>query len=368
MKSRFVSLSIVLVVVMLVFSSGVSQSSLTLAATAEGTAPATVTLPPITKQIRIAVVMPSPKNDLAWSQSMVDALTAVQAEAGGKDKLDFTLSENLFSVPDAASALRDYATQGYDIIIAHGTQYGAVMFEVAKDFPDITFAWGTSIDTGESQGLKNVFAYEARAEEGGYVNGVMASLLSKSGVLGVVGPVEAGDAKLYIDGFKQGALSTGKVKPDGVKVIYTGSFGDTAKAGEAAKTLISQGADVLTGSAQQVPGAITEIQKVKGYWFGTQTDQSGGWKDTVVATQVFDWSNVLKDIISLHLSGTVGGKAYTISLKDGGEKLVFNDQVKIPDDVKAAGMKAIEDIEAGNVVVVGNPALATATPEATTAK
>ena len=72
----------------------------------------------------------------------------------------------------------------------------------------------------------------------------MAATLSKSNVIGVVGPIETGDAKLYVDGFKAGALS---VKPDAqVNVNYIGSFSDTALASEAANTHISAGADVLT--------------------------------------------------------------------------------------------------------------------------
>jgi basic membrane protein A len=361
MKRRLYILTSILLVVALFAIAGTFNGTTVLA---QSTAEAT--LPPLTKQFKVALVAPSTKNDLAWTQSIADALTRVQTEAGGKDKLLFTISENLFNVPDAQAAIRDYASQGYDLVIAHGTQYGAVMFEVAKDFPDVSFAWGTATDVGTSAGLKNVFAYEARAEEGGYVNGVMASLLTKSGTIGIVGPIPAGDAKLYIDGFVQGATASGKIKPDSVKVIYTGSFGDTAKAGESAKTLISQGADVLTGSAQQVPGAITEIQKVKGYWFGTQSDQAAGWADTTVASQVYDWAPMLRDIITLKLAGTVGGKVYTISLKDGGEKIVFNDKVKIPDDVKAAAASAAADIESGKIVVVGNPSLAT--PAATAAK
>lgn len=364
MKTRFFALSLLLITVMVIASAGLPHTTQAQAA-ATASASMAATMPAISKQIKIAIVSPSAKNDLAWSQSIYDAAVKVQTEAGGKDKLDITVSENLFQVPDAAAALRDYASQGYDIVIAHGTQYGGPLFEVAKDFPDVSFAWGTATDTGTSQGLKNVFAYEARAEEGGYVNGVMAALLSKSGVLGIVGPVEAGDAKLYIDGFKAGAVASGKIKAENVKVIYTGSFGDTAKAAESAKTLISQGADVLTGSAQQVPGAITEIQKAKGYWFGTQTDQAGGWPDAVVATQVFDWVPMLKDIIAKRLSGTKGGIAYTISLKDGGEKIVFNPKITIPADVKAASDKAIADISSGKIMVPGNPALAT--PAATMA-
>ena len=50
-----------------------------------------------------------------------------------------------------------------------------------------------------------MYAYEANSQEGGYVNGYIASLMSKSKVLGVIGPIAVGDAKLYVDGFVAGA-------------------------------------------------------------------------------------------------------------------------------------------------------------------
>lgn len=342
MKVRLTALALLTAMALLSMLGGVARSS----NAAQATAAATAAPLKLEKTLKVALISPSAKNDIAWSQSMYDAWAKIKAEVG--DKLELTVSENLFQVPDAAAAIRDYASQGYDIIDAHGTQYGASMFEVAKDFPEITFIYGTATDFGGAKGFKNVFAYEARAEEGGYVNGIMAALLSKSGVVGVVGPVNAGDAQLYIDGFIMGAKSTGKLKKD-ITPIFTNSFGDTAKAAEAAKTLISQGADVLTGSAQQVPGAITEVQKAKGYWFGTQSDQAAGWGDTVVAVQVFDWVPTLKDIISKRLGGTLGGASYVISLKNGGLKIVFNDKVKIPDDVKKAGEAAIADVSAGKI-------------------
>ena len=196
--------------------------------------------------------MPSTTTDYSWSQSIYDGLKEVQAEMGGEGALEIAVSENMFQVADAANAIRDYATDGYDLVIAHGAQYGTPLFEVAKDFPDTSFAWGTTTDTGADKGLNNVFAYEPAAQEGGYLNGVAAALLSEKGVIGVVGPVEAGDAKLYINGFVDGVKAT---KPDAeVNVTYTGAFGDTALAAEAANTQIKAGADVLTGSAQQVVG------------------------------------------------------------------------------------------------------------------
>ncbi len=212
---------------------------------------------------------------------------------------------------------------GYDLVIAHGTQYGTSLFEIAPDFPETSFAWGTAVDTGKEAGLENVFAYEARAEEGGYVGGVLAANLSESGVIGVVGPVEAGDAKLYIDGFVAGAMAA---NPDGqVNVSYTGSFGDTALAAEAANTHIAAGADVLTGSAQQVVGAIGVASEQGVPWIGTQSDQSSLAPDIVVASQVYDWDGVLSDMIKKNQAGEYGGTAYALTLANGGLVMQYAD-------------------------------------------
>ncbi len=297
---------------------------------------------------KVAIVMPSSTTDLAWSQSMYGALLAVQAEMGGESAMQIAYSENMFQVTDAAAALRDYASEGFNLVIAHGTQYGNSMFEIAVDFPETSFAWGTAVDTGADKGLANVFAYEADAQEGGYVNGVIAALLSKSGVVGVVGPVEAGDAKLYIDGFKNGVMAT---NPDAqVNVSFTGSFGDTALAAEAANVHIQAGADILTGSAQQVVGAIGVAKDNNVLWMGTQSNQSSLAPSAVVVNQVYDWTGVVKDMIAQHNAGTMGGTSYTLTLANGGLMVTFNDAVTVSDDVKTAAAAAIAGIEDGSII------------------
>lgn len=127
---------------------------------------------------RVAVVMPSTSTDLAFSQSMADALAQIQA-ALGEDRFEYAISENLFVVEDAATAIRDYATQDYDLVIAHGSQYGSSLEEIAPDFPEVSFAWGTTVNTFTDEGINNVYAYEARSEQGGYVFGVMAARLTQ---------------------------------------------------------------------------------------------------------------------------------------------------------------------------------------------
>ncbi|MEZ4863267.1 MAG: BMP family protein [Caldilineaceae bacterium] len=316
---------------------------------APGSEPASSVDEPATpsgEPFRIAIVMPSSTEDIAWSQSMFTALKAVQSEMGGESALEIAVSENMFQVADAAAAIRDYAADGNDLVIAHGTQYGNSMFEVAKDFPETSFAWGTATDTGESEGFTNVFAYEAKAQEGGYVNGVIAAMLSQANIIGVVGPVEAGDAKLYIDGFVAGVKAT---KPDAeVNISYTGSFGDTALAAEAANTHIKAGADVLTGSAQQVVGAIGVAADNKVFWLGTQADQTPLAPDYVVTNQLYDWVGVVKDMIALHNSGTLGGKVYTLTLADGLE-MQLSDNPALTDEIRTAADAAIAGIKNGSI-------------------
>ena len=318
--------------------------ALSMVLSACGSAPAATTAP--AEKFRVAVVMPSAINDLAFSQSMYDALLRIQTDMGGPDKFEFVYSENMFVVDDAAAAIRDYATQGYNLVIAHGSQYGSSLQEIAPDFPNTSFAWGTTVDTF---GQPNIFAYEAAAQEGGYVNGVMAAMLTKSDVIGVVGPIETGDAKLYIDGFKAGVAATNPAIQ--VNVNYIGSFSDTALAAEAANTHIAAGADVLTGTAQMVVGAIGKAKESNALWFGTQSNQASLAPSIVVASQVYHWEVMLKEMIGLIQGGTLGGKTFSANLANGGEVIEYNPGYSLPADVKAAGDAAIKGITDGSIKI-----------------
>jgi len=296
---------------------------------------------------RIAIVMPSSRTDMAFSQSMFDALKAVQKEMGGESALQIAYSEDMFKVPDAAAAIRDYASQGFNIVIGHGSQYGSSVKEIAKDFPKTTFAWGTHVDTF---GLPNVLAYTAAAEQGGYVNGALAARLTKTKVIGVTGPVEIGDAKTYISGFGQGVASVdASIR---VAKTWTGSFSDVALMAEAAKTQIAAGADVLTGSSQSVVGSIGAAKaKGKVLWFGTQQNQAPLAPELVVASQQYDWKYVLNEMIKKNKAGKLGGETYVAELKNGGLKIVYNPGFPLPDAVKKAGDKAIQDITSGAIKI-----------------
>lgn len=292
---------------------------------------------------KVAVIMPSATNDLAFSQSMFDALTEIQTEMGAEN-FEFVFADNSFVVEDAAAAIRDWASQDYDLIIAHGSQYGASLQEIAPDFPEVSFAWGTA---GDTFGLDNVYAYEAQSDQGGYVLGVLAASMTESNVIGVVGPLEVGDAKLYVDGFKAGVTATNAAAQ--VNVNYIGSFSDVALATEAANTHVDAGADVLTGSAQMVVGAVGVAKENGALWFGTQSNQTSLAPEIVVASQVYDWTVVLNEIISNVQDGNLGGEAFVITLENEGLVIEYNDAYAVPAEAKAAADAAIAGIIDGSI-------------------
>ena len=298
---------------------------------------------------RVAVIMPSAINDLAFSQSMYDALVAIQEEMGGPDKMELVYSEGMFVVDDAAAAIRDYAAEGYDLVIAHGSQYGSSLQEIAPDFPETSFAHGTTVNTFADEGINNVFAYEAASDQGGYVNGVIAGLLTKSNVIGMVGPIETGDAKLYVDGFVAGV---GAVNPEAqVNVNWIGSFSDVALAAEAANTHIAAGADVLAGTAQMVVGAIGVAEENGVLWLGTQASQTSLAPDIVVANQIYDWTVVFDQMLALIAEGTYGGTAYAITLENKGLVMEYNADFDMPADVRTAADETVQGIIDGSIAI-----------------
>ena len=137
--------------------------------------------------------------------------------------------------------------------------------------------------------------------------------------------------------------------PVSLLVTYTGSFSDVSLMAAAAETHIAAGADVLTGSSQSVVGAIGIAKDKKAFWFGTQWDQTALAPTIVVSSQVYDWTGILKDMISSRKAGVLGNKAYTLTFKNKGLVIKYNPGVTVPAEAKAAADAAILGITEGKI-------------------
>jgi basic membrane protein A len=293
-------------------------------------------------KVKIALVLPGTVDDLAGSQAMYEGVVAVQEELG-EDRVEVRVSEKLDNPLDASSAIRDYASEGFDIIVVHGAHYQDTVLEIAKHFPNTSFAYGAGCETAD-----NVFAYDPQVQQGAYLLGIIAASMTGSGKVGIVGPVEAGDALKYNLGFQQGVAS---VSPDvEVVIAYNGAPGDKVKAAELADAEIDGGADVLTGTDRQAVGAIQAAEERGVYWLSGDVARSSLAPDTILAALNYDWKDVVMQMVEARGAGRKGGERLTLDLANGRLRLAYNDEL-IPQEVKDRVEEAKQAIVEGRLAV-----------------
>ncbi len=86
-------------------------------------------------------------------------------------------------------------------------------------------------------------------------------------------------------------------------------------------------------------------------WFGTQSNQTSLAPSIVVASQVYHWEGILKEMISLIQSGTLGGKSFKADLANGGEVIEFNPDSKVAADAQTLAETTIKGIIDGTIKI-----------------
>jgi basic membrane protein A len=188
----------------------------------------------------------------------------VGAQAGAKDT-GGTANNIVTKAPaDYAANIKTFVDQGYGTIVTVGFAMGDATTTAAKTYPKVKFIGvdqGVCIDeTGKSDPtfackgdpktlLPNYQGLVFREDQVGYLAGVLAAGVSKSGVIGTVGGINTIPAVVrYINGYRNGAAS---VNPQiDVKVAYvstdiTKAFNDPGTGKSIAQQMIGQKADVI---------------------------------------------------------------------------------------------------------------------------
>ncbi|MEG0215399.1 MAG: BMP family protein, partial [Hungatella sp.] len=184
------------------------------------------------KGLKVAAIFGGAINDGNWNETQYNGLKNIEA-AGA----EINYLENV-SDTDAAEAARTYASEGFDLIYLTTNSYQDYCSPVAKDFPETMFVQinGTEI-------TDNFISVRIADEEQGFMQGVVAALVSKSGKVGFIGGLEINPIKLGSSGFQQGVDYVNKtygLKVEAVR-INTGSFTDVNQAKETAISMIESG-------------------------------------------------------------------------------------------------------------------------------
>lgn len=291
---------------------------------------------------KVALVLVGPISDGGWNASTYEGMQAMAKEM----EIEFAYSEAV-PLAEGQATIRDYASRGYQLVIANNFGYSDAAMKVAKDFPDVKFA----VLTGRVS-APNLSSYDAGQREGTFLAGALAALMTKSGKIGVVGGVDMPSIIKAVEGFKAGARHINPTVQ--ISTAYTGTFADVAKAKEAALAQISAGADIVAHVANQAGLGVLQAAKEKNvYALGTGIDQHAVAPKNVLSTALTDMTVLLRMVITDAKSGSYGNKVVMPGLKEGVAGLApfYELDSAVPAEVKQRLEQLTEEIKSGKLVV-----------------
>jgi basic membrane protein A and related proteins len=259
-------------------------------------------------QDKAAVLLPGSINDQSWNAQGYAGVLSLKQKGW-----EVAYSENV-QPADMAQALQDYARKGYTLVIGHTGRFLSPMQLVGPKFPKTTFIVGS----GNAGSGKNVASIDFDNTQFGYLIGVMAAKMSKTGKIGSVNGLEGlPNVVAQVGAYRKGAKS---VNPNiEVKVIYVQDMEDAAAAKEAALSLIAWGADYLSGKLNAGQLGIIQAAKEKGiHANGRSVEDTAIAPETVLTNIVEKWGDMYATAGDEAKAGTLGGKFELYGLNSKG--------------------------------------------------
>src|SRR5215468_11702160 len=249
---------------------------------------------PADEPFKVGFVYVSPISDAGWTFQHDSGRKEMEKALGGK-----VVSKYVENVPEGADAervIRELAQTGNKIIFTTSFGYMNPTIKVAQQFAKNDFEHATGYKTDANVGI-----YNARFYEGRYLAGIVAGKMTKTNVAGYVAAFPIPEVVQGINAFTQGMRS---VNPKAeVKVIWTNSWFDPGREREAAETLISQGADVLTHHTDSTAVVQTaEAKKVYSVAYHSDMSKYGPNSQLTAVTHV--WDKYYTDRAKAVLDGT----------------------------------------------------------------
>jgi len=299
--------------------------------------------------LRIAVVTDALFSDKGWGESSLNAARAIESKYGFE-----VVTEDNIPIANIESTLKRYAEAGYDLIIAHGVQWGDPALRVGKQYQGVKIVVFTGLVQSE-----NVASIFPQQQQGSFLLGAIAGMMTQTNVIGYVGGEEYPNVVNIFEGYKQGARAA---NPD-VKIIgtYLNDWDNPAKGKEAATAIIRQNVDVIFHVADSSGQGVIESARENGVFaLGAVQDQNSLAPDTVLSSFVLDVDKAYDQAVNSTLEGSFRGEIRKpgIEAEKGaaGDGIVylasFHDlDSEVPTSVKSRLQAITNDLLEGRIVV-----------------
>ncbi len=272
-----------------------------LLAAALGSAPA------LAAPMKVGFVYVSPAGDAGWTHQ--HDLGRQEMERALAGQVETSYVESVQEGADAERVIRQFAAGGARLIFTTSFGYMNPTLKVARQFPNVVFMHATGYKRA-----KNVGTYLARFYEGRYLAGLVAGSMTRSNQIGYVAAFPIPEVVRGINAFTRGIR---KVNPKAeVKVVWTSSWYDPGKEREAAETLISQGADLLTHHTDST--SVVQTAEDRGvYAIAYHSDMSKYGPRAQLTAVIHEWGKYYTEVARAVLAGTWKSESVWYGLKEG---------------------------------------------------
>ena len=247
-------------------------------------------------------------------------------------------------------ALRRFARDGYDPVVAIGFSHGAAMEKVAAEFPDTRFAIVDMVVD-----LPNVRSILFKEHEGSYLVGVLAAMKAEGKPVGFVGGMDIGLIRKFACGYVGGVKSVADVEVFQNMTGTTGAaWNDPVKGGELATSQIDRGAEVVYhaagGTGRGVLQAAADAGKLG---IGVDSNQNGLHPGQVLTSMVKRVDVAVDDAFKDAMADEWTNGVYVLGLAEGGVGWALDEHnaALITPEMKAAVEDAAAKIVSGEIVV-----------------
>jgi basic membrane protein A and related proteins len=270
---------------------------------------------------------------------------------------------------DYSKNIDQFATEKYDVIVTVGFLMADDTGIKAKQYPNIKFAIidnsyfptkdskvcaDTVKDCYSDGGLTNVTSLMFQEDQVGFLAGVLAAGMTKTGVVCTVSGMEIPPVVRFVVGYQNGAkwMNPSIATPLNV---YIPSFTDPAKGKETAISMIGQGCDVIFGVGGNTGNGGLLAAKEQGLMaIGVDVDQYNTYPEVQSALLSSAAKNVdvaVYEYLKTVKAGTVKAGVVTANLANKGVGLApFHDwDSKIPQTVKDKITEASKGLVDGTI-------------------
>lgn len=254
------------------------------------------------------------RGDKSFNDAAYEGLSRAETELGA----DVSYLEPS-GAEDREAALRLFASRGYDVVIGVGFIFSSDVDTVAAAYPNVHFA---CIDYAPRGPIPpNVAAIAFREEEGSFLVGAAAGLLSKSKHVAFAGGMTGPLIRKFEAGYQAGVAATcaSCIVHSGYVGTTPEAYHDPAKAKMLTGSHVAAGADVVYhASGASGHGVFEAAREGKAMAIGVDSDQHDDMPDVVVTSMVKRADVAVFDVVREARAHELRGGMRVFGLAEGG--------------------------------------------------